>query len=163
MKVATASNNPHLPIMRDFAAKGFSQADVAREVGISRERVRQLAAIHKITFKKGHARPSLDAGGRLMDLHRQGLSPKKIAQIIGATSGGVRNHLILRGESPNRSERWAQFEASVAACAARGLSISETVREIDVCRNTVINVAARLGIKMTDGRTTRHAKARGAA
>ena len=68
--------------VRCLAAKGLCQAEAARELGVSRQRVSQLAAQLGLTFGPSHPPVSED---RLAELVNKGLTQKQAARQLGAS------------------------------------------------------------------------------
>lgn len=135
---------------RELAAQGYSQSTAATIMGVSRERVRQIANKHAIEFMSG--RRGLDARDAVAELVEQGLTDQEIAARLGRSISVVG---AFRRDMGMRSVRRYRHVETLRALAAQGLSQSEAVRRSGVAQSHVSRMARQHGITFVDGRAKR--------
>jgi len=82
--------------VRDLAGKGLSQAEAARELGVSRQRVSQLAARLRLNF--GPSYPPIPKA-QLARLARRGLTQTDAARELGVSQKRLRRNAAKAGVS----------------------------------------------------------------
>jgi DNA-binding CsgD family transcriptional regulator len=143
------SNIDHVQKYRDCAARGLSQADTARELGVSREAVRLMANKHVIHFsRKSDVRRSFVAAAA----EGGGLTRREIAEAIGLSLPRV-SRLLPAGHQVPRQPLPAPRGEQIAALAAQGLTVTEVARRLGISQVSVSAAKKRHGIVfLRDGR-----------
>lgn len=128
--------------VRALAAEEMSQATIAAELGVSRERIRQICNRHGIATISG-AR-DLDGRTEVIDLHAEGLTALEIAAETGRSDVVVRLWLREAGLEPHRARTMAD---DIQVCIEAGMTMSECARHLDKRVQVIYNVAKRAGLK----------------
>jgi hypothetical protein len=155
-----------------YACEGLSTYEIAKAVGISRQRVRRVLNKAGVPVKPRGAgrgrRPDAELAA-LTDLaawlyQRSHLSSGQISALIGVPERTIRGRLRARGVrmrtrgAPNREDRAvAPIEKLAALYVRSGLSAAETGRRLGVPGRVVLRTAHDQGLPVrTGGRKPRH-------
>lgn len=128
--------------VRALAADGLSQATIAAELGVSRERIRQICNQHGIATISG-AR-DLDGRAEVIDLHAEGLTAPEIAAETGRSGVLVRAWLREVGIEPHRPHTMAD---DIQVCIEAGMTMSECARHLGKRVQVIYNAAKSRGLK----------------
>jgi transposase len=134
----------------DLAAQGYSQSTTASILGVSRETVCLMAKKYLIKFESGHS--DADRDDRIIAIHGRGLTCSEISREIGCCYASICLAVKRLGLTPNKKRPYSKHAAALIACAEAGLTGAEAAARLGMGRIQVYRIAARLGIKFTDGR-----------
>jgi len=127
--------------VRAMAAEGYSQAMTAELLGVTRERIRQIANRDGIEFLSG--KTDWDFRERVLELHALGLSPTQIARKIGRSQFFCRQAILAAGLKPNRARTKGD---DLRDLLAQGMTLTEAARVLGWPVQRAHNEARRLGI-----------------
>ena len=142
--------------LAELAEGGFSQASAAAILGVSHERIRQIAdrdGIEFITGKVDH-----DLREKIEELHALGMTDAEIARDIGRAAKTIRYNRNALGLPGNKVRPSSKYEDRLRELAASGMSKAEAARDLGIAPSAVFKIAEKLGIAFIDGRTKRFAK-----
>jgi DNA-binding CsgD family transcriptional regulator len=139
---------------RDCAARGLSQAEAARELGVSREAVWLATKRYGIAFVSQAARVLAPARrAAVADLARRGMTNHEIAAEAGVGIVTAIKHRKAAGIPCNRKPQAHPVVNQIAALAADGLTVSEVAAALGIARSNVSWIKKRHGIRfLRDGR-----------
>ncbi len=139
---------------RDCAARGLSQAQTARELGVTRRAVQKIADRHGILFRSSAEARHLMIAALADD---GALTRREIADAVGLSLSHVYS-LTSRDKRIRRQPLPAPLAAQIAALAAGGMTASEVARHLGIPASTVSWAKKRFGIVfLRDGRSNRSA------
>lgn len=124
-------------MVRDLYRQGRTQSEIAREVGLSRQRIFQL--LETLRVKKRVVPPRAERVRQIPSLIRQGLNGAAIARHFGISQGAVYQDIAI--VKPKMSAKLAghYHENRVAGLRARtGLRSRHTETAIDKRRSKVL-------------------------
>lgn len=128
-------------MIRKLAAEGMSKSTIAANIGISRERVRQICNRDGIETVSGMT--DADLSDRMRECAGSGMTIQQAAQALGRTVGGMRGKAKREGiVFAEPAFRWHE----VRDAAAEGLTLTECARRMGWNTNCVWNEAKRRGI-----------------
>lgn len=141
---------PTIEQYRECSAKGLTEAETARELGVSREAVRQIKIRHKMPFytERGVRR------GAVIDAHSKGLSTEEISKLLGISLGDAYRHQWLARLKPHFKPKSKYLDALIAA-ERSGMSKAEFAREAGISYPYASNLCQRFDIKLRDGRRSK--------
>ena len=128
-------------LVRALAAEGYSQATAAIKLGVSRERIRQIANRDGIEFLSGNK--DWDARDQIAALHAEGLTDTEIAERMGRYQGHIRRMRLDMG-LPRNVRRTKADE--LCDLLSQGLTLSEAARQLGWRTQNAWEVAKRRGI-----------------
>lgn len=137
----------------DCAAAGMSQADAARHLGVTRERVRQVANQYGITFGTSivHVRAQLRREA-VAHAAKVGLSGPAIAEVFGCHPSRASQLAKAAGIKLYRKTKGGLYDDALRQACADGLSTTEAAERLGMWQPHVSAAAKRLGLKFRDGR-----------
>lgn len=145
----------------ELAAKGLSQKDAAQTLGVSKQRVSQVAKKHGISFTK---RPPPHVSQRIERLQAEcaGMTVAQAAQHLGVSPSMVRldtkrsgfHGLVSASTRRPRFERTERILECAPALAAAGFSKSEAAHKIGVAPTELTHAMRRYApdVQWRDGR-----------
>ena len=128
-------------LVRALAAEGYSQTTAAIMLGVTRERIRQIANRDGIEFLSG--KKDWGARDQIAALHAEGLTDREIAERMGrepATIWLMREDIGL----PRNVRRTKRDE--LCDLLSQGLTLSEAARQLGWRTQNAWEVAKRRGI-----------------
>lgn len=135
----------------ELAAEGYSQATAALMVGVSRERIRQIANKHGIAFLPGEI--DYDTREKVAELHAKGMTASEISEAAGCQQYNVWNHLKALGLKPHKPPKHSKYEAAIRDMAAQGMTVGEVAQRLGIPQTNVSKIKRKFGIEFTvDGR-----------
>lgn len=139
-----------------LADEGYSQAVVAEMLGVSRERIRQIADRDGIDFLPGNA--DYDTREKVAELHGRGLTDTEIAAEIGRDRQTAINFRRVLGLPVNKPPKRSKYEAAIREMAARGMTVGEVAVALGIPGPHVSMLKAKFNIPfIADGRAKRFA------
>lgn len=139
---------------RQCAAEGLSQATTATVMGVSRERVRQIANKHDIAFESGAIDYDLECD--VLNLHAEGLYDAEIARRLDRHPSTIAWVLKRNGLRGNKKPRTSKHEAAIRDLAAKGFTVKQVAAALEIHPSHVSKLKKRLNITfIADGRSTR--------
>jgi DNA-binding CsgD family transcriptional regulator len=146
------SNIDHVQKYRDCAARGLSQADTARELGVSREAVRLMTNRHGIKFPPTPRQVSAERAAIVAAA--TDLTLGQVANILGVTRNTVcrLTPAELKHKRPRKPKPAPRAE-QIASLAAQGLTAGEVAQRLGVPQSSVSRAKKQYGIVfLCDGR-----------
>lgn len=140
-----------------LADEGYSQITAAAMLGVSRERIRQIANRDGIEFLPGGI--DYDTRERVTELHGTGMADAEIAVAIGRDRQIVTSFRRTLGLPCNKSPKRSKYEAAIREMAARGMTVGEVASALGITKPYVSHIKAKFSIPFhADGRAKRFAK-----
>ena len=136
------------------AKAGMSQAEAARDMGVTREAVRQMAVKYNITFRDGRGS---DNEGKYLGLHDKGLANDEIANICGVSPSAVSLFFSARGIKRNSIAR-SKYADELRRMEKEGYTTKEAANELGIRQPAASALCKRLGVKLADGRKSKPSK-----
>jgi DNA-binding CsgD family transcriptional regulator len=136
------------------AAEGLSQAATARRVGVSRQRVREVAQSAGIVFT------TIEQGGRaaiprerVAACAAEGLSQAETARRLGVSYSAISRIAKTEGLDfvPGTGGQRRIDPARLAACAAEGMTRTEAARALGFSAAAITYAARRDGLRFRSG------------
>ena len=154
----TVHGNTKAPVelVRALASEGLSQATTAVALGVSRERIRQIANREGIDFLPGNV--NWDLREKVAGLNAQGICDREIAEQLREPYQNVRLTRIKLGLPYIKpAPRW-KHESAVREMAANGMTVSEVAAALGIHQSDVSRNKAKFSVKFVDGRSKRFGK-----
>ena len=154
----TVHGNTKAPVelVRALASEGLSQATTAVALGVSRERIRQIANREGIDFLPGNV--NWDLHEKVAELNAQGLCDRDIAEQLRESYQSVRFARIHSGLPYIKpAPRW-KHESAIREMAAKGMTVGEVASALGISQPNVSRIKAKFNIKFVDGRSKRFGK-----
>ena len=137
---------------REAAASGWTQAETARQLGVSREAVRKMAAKHHIPFPPTPREMATTRKRRAKTLAGV-MTREELARELGV--GECHVSTIAKGMTI-RKQRPHPRADQIAELAAQGMTVTEVAKYLGILPSNVSKVKAERGIVFTlDGRWSR--------
>lgn len=130
---------------REAAARGWTQAETARQLGVTREAVRKMAAKHRIPFPPTYRERAAVRKRRANTLAGV-MTREELAQTLGVQPNHVSS--IAKGKTI-RKQRPRPTVDKIEALAAQGMTVSEVARTLSMASANVSKAKAQYGIVFT--------------
>jgi len=127
---------------RKLASDGHTKASASKIMGVSRERVRQIAIAHGIEF----AKPKSSMPDRIFTLHSEGKTLVEIAAQVGCTYETAQVTVKRLGLVPNRPKFPSPRADQIRELAALGMTGTEVARNLGISTAQVSAAKKRYGI-----------------
>jgi DNA-binding NarL/FixJ family response regulator len=131
-----------------YEQQGWNCTRIAREVGLSRQRVFQIKQL--LGLRKPNEMPPADRQARIAELMREGKSRRDIAQMLGISMDRVAKDLARnpqRGallKAHRAAQPTAQRRAQVPALIAAGKTAPEIAKVLGASTSMIVNDFARI-------------------
>lgn len=130
------------------ARAGMSLSEAGRDMGVSREAVRQMSVKYGIQFADGR---KTENEAKYLELHSLGMPNDKIAEACSVTSSTVSAFFSSRGISANKITR-SIYSESLTRMANQGYTTSQAAKALGISQSRVSILCRSLGLKLRDGR-----------